>query len=288
MTRAIAHRRTLAAPVSIQGTGLFTDAPARCTIEPARAGTGILFAHNTAEIPASIAHLAASPIPAFASLPARHTCLALGNARVITCEHVLSALAGLGITDARITLGETGELPIGDGSARLFSDAITAVGLRTFAEQAEAFTITETITVRAGGATITAQPSDTPSYTYHFEPPEGSPLKPQSATWAGDPDEYRAGVAPARTFSTLAEANQAQALGLFTSFTPRDLLVLDDTTGKPIDNALRFGDEPARHKLLDLIGDLALVGRPLCAKITATRSGHALNHELARLILEAN
>lgn len=282
-----APRRTIAAPATIEGTGLFTGSPARCTIELALANTGIVFAHNNIEIPATIAHLAPSPIPAFASLPARHTCLAIGSARVVTCEHVLSALVGLGITDTRLTLGESGELPIGDGSAMPFIDAITAVGVRELTETLPPITLREPITVAAGNATITAEPSDAPSYTYHFEPPDGSPLARQSASWAGNAGDYLASVAPARTFSTLAEANQAQALGLFTSFTPRDLLVLDDTTGTPIDNELRFDDEPARHKLLDLIGDLALTGRPICARITATRSGHALNHELARRIIEA-
>ena len=287
MTPPPVQRRTLAAPVTLKGTGLFTGAPARCTIEPAKAGTGITFVHNNTTIPASIAHLSPSPIPAFASLPARHTCLAFENARVITCEHVLSALVGLGITDAGLILEGSGELPIGDGSAKPFTDAIKAVGVREYVDTAKPITLEETITVTSGSATITAEPSSTPSYTYHFEPPEGSPLAPQFASWNANASDYHVNVAPARTFSTHTEANQAQALGLFTSFTPRDLLVLDDTTGEPIDNELRFDNEPARHKLLDLIGDLALVGKPLCAKITATRSGHALNHELARQILEA-
>ena len=131
MTSPLAPRRTPAAPVTVEGTGLFTDSPARCTIEPAEAGAGIVFVHNSVEIPASIERLAPSPITAFAALPARHTCLALDTARVITCEHVLSALVGLGVTDARVTLGDSGELPIGDGSANLFADA-TAMGLGEF------------------------------------------------------------------------------------------------------------------------------------------------------------
>ncbi len=288
MTAPALQRRTLSRPVTIEGTGLFTDAPASCTLSPAAAGMGIAFRHQGSLIPARIAHLAPSPIPAFATLSARHTCLALGPARVTTCEHVLSALAGLGITDLVITLGDSGELPIGDGSAKLFTDAIASDDTHTLDEMIFPVTLQEPITVRSGKATITAEPADAASYTYHFEPPESSPLKPQSATWNGSPDDYRANVAPARTFSTRAEATQAKSLGLFTRFSPRDLLVLDDATGEPIDNQLRFDNEPARHKLLDLVGDIALVGRPLCARITATRSGHALNHELARQIVEAH
>ena len=286
MTAHEIQRRTLTRPITIEGLGLFTDAPASSTLTPAAAGSDICFRHKGTLVPAKIANLAPSPIPAFATLPARHTCLAQGPARVTTCEHILSALTGLGITDVTIELGDSGELPIGDGSAKPFTDAIASDDTHTLDDQVTPITVRKPVTVRSGSATITAEPADSASYTYHFEPPEGSPLKAQAATWNGNADDYLANVAPARTFSTLAEATQAKALGLFTCFTPRELLVLDDITGTPIDNRFRFDNEPARHKLLDLIGDLALVGRPIWARITATRSGHALNHELARRIVE--
>ncbi len=285
MTAHATQRRTLTGPVTIKGVGLFTDTPASCTLSPGAAGTGVVFRLNAINIPATIRHLIPSPIPAFARLPARHTCLGLNGANAITCEHLLSALAGLAITDVLVTLGDSGELPIGDGSAKPFTDALSNTTLIAAHAQSEPIVLSKPVSVRSGSATITAEPDDSPSYTYHFEPPAGSALSRQSATWHGNAEEYTASVAPARTFSMLAEATQAKALGLFASFTPRDLLVLDDTTGAPIDNTLRFDNEPARHKLLDLIGDLALAGRPICARITSTRGGHALNHELALKIL---
>lgn len=282
------NRRTPAAEVTLEGTGLFTGSPARCTIAPAALGTGIVFVHRGAEIPARIENLAPSPIPAFASLPARHTCLAKGAGRVLTCEHAMSALAGLSITDARITLGDSGELPIFDGSALPFAEALARVGVRTFEERVRPISPEAPVVVTSGGATIVAEPADELSFAYVFEPGPGSPLRAMAASWSLGGEDYAKAVAPARTFSTLAEAKQAQALGLFSSFSPRDLLVLDDQTGEPVENALRFTNEPARHKLLDLIGDLALAGAPVVARIVATRSGHALNHEMARALSQAH
>lgn len=277
------NRRTLQAPATITGLGLFTGEPAICTIHPAPAEAGVRFFHQHTHIPAAIKHLAPSPIPAFKDLPARHTCLALGPARAITTEHLMAALCAMGITDADVHLSESGELPIDDGSAKAFTDALSTAGLKDLEGQCPPITLDRPITVGQGTATITALPADTTTYTYHFKPSQDSPLKEQSATWSGGADEFIQGIAPARTFSFKLEAEAMQRLGLFKAFTPRDLLVLNES-GQPIDNTLRFENEPARHKLLDLIGDLALTGRPIRAAITATATGHAQNHQLAKLL----
>jgi UDP-3-O-acyl-N-acetylglucosamine deacetylase len=94
--------------------------------------------------------------------------------------------------------------------------------------------------------------------------------------------EYMRDVAPARTFSTLEEAQGARKMGLFGHLTPREMLVIGPSG--PVENTLRFENEPARHKLLDLIGDLSLCGRPINGRVIAERSGHALNHEAARVL----
>ena len=135
------------------------------------------------------------------------------------------------------------------------------------------------------GASITIEPSDTPSYTYTLDYGPDSPIAPATAHWAGDPDRFEHEIAPARTFCLEREAQAMRQLGLFEHLSPQDMLVFGPRG--PIDNTLRFPDEPARHKLLDLIGDLALAGRPIRAKITAVRSGHALNHAAARALLDA-
>lgn len=287
-------RRTLATPAAIEGVGLFTERPVRCTIRPAEHG-GIVFCRTDLAsrpmIPATIRELCRTPVhPAFAQIPPRHTALAAAPNRpetaVYTTEHLLGALVGAGVTDALVEL-DAPELPIGDGSAALFTDAITRAGITDLPHHTEPIVLTEPVAVADGAATITAEPlrhGGTPSYTYTLDYGPDAPIKPQTATWQGDPGDFLANIAPARTFSLAAEAAQMQALGLFRSFTPRDLLVIDDA-GNPIDNAWRFADEPARHKLLDLIGDLALTGRPIHARITAIRAGHALNHQMARALL---
>jgi UDP-3-O-acyl-N-acetylglucosamine deacetylase len=125
------------------------------------------------------------------------------------------------------------------------------------------------------------------SYTYELDYGPPTPgvfaLGQQRATWDGSATQYASEVAPARTYCLEQEAMVMRSMGLFAHLTPREMLVLG--TSGPIDNALRFDDEPARHKLLDLIGDLALIGAPLQADVVATRSGHALAHEAARAVL---
>lgn len=274
-------RRTLAAESRVAGRGLFTEAPAAAVFRPGR--DGIAFIVNGVRIPATIEHLSTTPvIPAFAAMPPRHTVLARSGARVITVEHALAALAGLGVTDAEIELEGGEELPIGDGSAGAFVEAMTSAGLRDTGEPIEPVRIARTIVVEDGrGGAITAEPDGGAAYIYDLDYGGAAALPRQSARWTGEAASFAAGVAPARTYSLRREAEQMRAVGLFASFTPRDLLVLDDD-GSPIDNALRYADEPARHKLLDLIGDLALVGAPVVGRIAASRSGHALTHELAR------
>lgn len=279
---------TIAREVTLRGTGLFTGTPAAVAIRPSRSGEGISFMLGERRLRADIRNLATRPlIPAFAAIPARHTCLESPLGTVATVEHILSALAGLGITDAVIAC-DTVEIPILDGSALPFAEAIMEAGIQEHGANSLAgapIAIDREIRVERNDASIVLSPRRSPgrSYTYILEYPP--PIGRQVATWDGQRDTYISQVAPARTFCLEQEAVAMRSLGLFTHLTPRDMLVLGPSG--PIDNTLRFPDEPARHKLLDLIGDLALVGRPLHADIVATRSGHALAHEAARRVLEA-
>lgn len=280
-------RRTPAAPVTLSGTGLFTAAHATVTIGPHdHAGdAGILLRTAGDTFAAAAANLSpAVPHPAFASIPPRCTTLAHADTPVFTVEHALSALAGLAITDALIDI-DGPELPILDGSAQPFADALRDAGVRTLDDTVEPVRVKHPVRVEHDGASVTIEPADTPSYSYELDFAGRAPIPGATATWDGTPETYLQRVAPARTFSTAAEAQQMQALGLFAGLTPRDMLVYADDG--PIDNAERFDHEPAYHKLLDLIGDLALVGAPLCARVTAVRSGHALHHRAALAILDA-
>lgn len=276
-------RATIARDVSLEGIGLFTGADARVSIRPASDGISFQTGDDP-PFPASVDHLAGRPVhPAFARLAPRHTNLAADEhgAVAATVEHVLSALVGMGVTDARVELRGP-EVPIFDGSALPFAEAIAEAGLDHGLDQGRPLTLDEPVRVADGDASVTIEPADHAHYAYTLDYGPGAPIPPATVAWSGHPDDYRRDVAPARTFSLVDEARQMRALGLFARFTPRDLLVIGPDG--PVDNALRFDDEPARHKLLDLIGDLALVARPLRARVTAVRSGHALHHRAARAI----
>jgi UDP-3-O-acyl-N-acetylglucosamine deacetylase len=291
-------RRTLVQPVELSGRGLFTGQSAALRIAPAESGSGIRFHcadRGGAEIPAFIEHVAPAP----QGMPPRNTTLRNGDASVMTVEHLLSALAGIGIADAAIEIRGP-EVPMFDGSSLKFVESILRVGFRTLPlAEASPLIVKYPLGVRAGEATITAQPRIRPGALYRYELEYGpsAPISTQQAEIEIIPFEetlpdgygsfrdYCTQIAPARTFCLAEEAKQMAAAGLFQHLTPRDMLVIG--AGGPIDNALRFANEPARHKLLDLIGDLALVGRPIEGEIIASRSGHALNHAMARALLEA-
>ncbi len=277
-----ATRRTLKAPATVSGLGLFSEAPCSVTIKPAE--QGIVFSRNGAASPATIEHLSSKPAhAAFESMPPRSTNLDLPDGSVIlTVEHLLSVLAGLGVSAAAIEI-QGPELPIGDGSAKALTAAILEAGLVNLEDQTASppgpsaeFTVGD-----PDGPSIKVTPASSPSFVYHLDYGPESPIPAQQAEWDGSPESYAREVAPARTYCLDYEAQAMHDAGLFKSFTPRDLLVIGENG--PIDNAYRFDNEPARHKLLDLIGDAALAGLPPApVRIEAFGSGHALNHELAR------
>jgi len=294
-TAARTARRTLSGAARIAGRGLFTGALAELTIR-ASESAGVVFRRvdvpGSPPIPALAAHVGSDP-----RLPGRNTILMLNPARatgpdnpgVLTVEHVMSALAGLGITDAMVEVAGP-EVPIDDGSAAALVNAIAAAGTRELGTPAEPIVVRERLVVRdaKGIGEIVAEPLNGTrselSYTLDYGAGgAGSGLARQTFAWTVDPVTYARDVAPARTFCLQREAEAMRAAGLFSWITPRDMLVLADD-GRPIDNELRFPDEPARHKLLDLLGDLSLAGAPFIGRIAATRSGHALNAEMARAL----
>lgn len=281
------NRVTVNAPVELTGVGLFSAAPATLTIAPADEAGGIVLTHDNARIPATVAHLSSRPVhPAFARMSPRCTCVGDEHATFFTIEHVMSALTGLGVTDALLALDAPqphSEIPIMDGSALEFARMIQAIGLRQIPGAVEPVTLRERIVVESGDASITIEPSDAPRYAYTIDYPN-DPIQTATVTWDGEPDAYFRDIAPARTFCVKREADLMRSAGLFTHLTTRDMLVIGEHG--PIDNDYRLPDECARHKLLDLIGDLALVGGPLIASVTAVRSGHSLAHQAARRIVE--
>ncbi|MEO1510864.1 MAG: UDP-3-O-acyl-N-acetylglucosamine deacetylase, partial [Planctomycetota bacterium] len=277
-------RKTVAAAVRVEGIGVFTGADTACEIHPAAAGQGLKIARYDDEaFPLTAEHLTTKPVhPLFGQIPPRHTSVARSpdESPIFTVEHLTAALVGLGITDATVRVRGP-ELPIGDGSAKLFVDPILARGIVELDAEMPFMRLAEPMRFEEGPASIVIEPSDRVHIEYRLD--YGDPRIPaQSAAWDGTPETFAREIAPARTFSLQEEAQQLQAAGLFTRFSARDLLVLGEDG--PIDNELRYPDEPARHKLLDLIGDLHLCGGCAYVNVTATKSGHALNQQAARAL----
>jgi len=279
-------RKTISTPATLSGKGLFTGQPCTVTMHPSDRGLTLTRTDIAAPVAVHCSALDADPIhSAFMRYKGRSTNLARGHGLAATVEHVLSALAGLGITDCHLEI-DAPELPILDGSAKPFTDALLEAGQRTLDGTLEPITLDDTINLKAhhGLGRITLEPREEPgwSVTYELDYGKGAYLDPQTAIWDGSPKAYADRIAPARTYSLEHEAAGFKAAGLFKDLTPADMLVI----GKdgPIDNAYRLDDEPACHKLLDAIGDISLAGKPIQANIICHRSGHELNHRAAQAL----
>lgn len=285
MPETAAMQHTLKAPATVAGMGLFTGHHSSITITPAAANAGIRFRRTdvpgTPEIPALVDYVVERPRRTTLQTPA-----ASGPATSIECvEHLLSALAGMGVDNALVEVAGP-EVPACDGSAQAFVEAIKAAGLLEQSAPRLPLVITEPVTVRDGEAMVAAFPSESgeTELMYVLDHGPSSPLPRQIHTFTLSPGVYVEQIAPARTFSLLSEAKAAWERGLFRHLTPKDMLVIGDQG--PIENAYRFEGEPVKHKLLDLLGDLSLAGRPILGRIVAVRSGHALNQRMARALLE--
>ena len=216
----------------------------------------------------------------------RRTALKLGEATVETCEHVLSAVAGWSIDNLIIEL-DAAEVPGVDGSALPFYEAIGNAGVREQAAERRWLVIEEPVTIVQDEAELVALPSHDPGLDLTYQLDYGQQSRVigrQLHQFRTHGDDYESEIAPSRTFSLEAEAKAAQAAGLFGHLSPEEALVIGED-GPIGGNAFRFPDEPVRHKLLDLLGDLVLTGSPVRGRVIARRSGHPLNHELARALV---
>jgi UDP-3-O-[3-hydroxymyristoyl] N-acetylglucosamine deacetylase/3-hydroxyacyl-[acyl-carrier-protein] dehydratase len=274
-------QKTIAREVSFAGPGLFTGEQATLTFAPAGPDTGVTFVREQGErvtsIPAAVENIAKRP---------RRTCLRNGSLYVETVEHCLAALSGLGIANATLRLsgGQAGEIPGGDGSSKPFVEVLSDAGLEEQDKPVEPLIIRKPVQVSIGDATLAALPgpADHLEIIYDFEAPP--PIGRQTISFHLGDDDFVTQLAPARTFVFENEALDLRSRGLGKHLSTKDLLVISESG--PIENSFRFPDECARHKVLDLIGDLYLVGRPIRGRLVAHKSGHELNHLLARKLLE--
>lgn len=285
--RVIGYRnqRTLAGTVSVSGVGFITGARVTARFLPAPPDTGRAF--RRVDLPSS--PLISAQADSVTDTK-RRTTLGQPQTGVTLVEHVLSALAGLRIDNCIVEL-DGPEPPGLDGSAEGFVDAITAAGSLIQPARRPIYALANSakpIMVRAPGATLALHaPIDANkelTISYRLDYGSGAPITPQTHTITLSPAAFAFELANCRTFLTEVEAAALRTQGIGRHLRPADLLVFG--ARGPIDNCVRFADEPARHKILDLIGDLALCGFDLAGHLVAYRSGHALNVELAGLLVE--
>ena len=263
------------------GVGYWSGRTNTVEFRPAAAGTGIVFVHRgrgDAVIPASITARVDAQ---------RRTNLSAGGASVEMVEHVLAALAALEIDNCRVYV-TSDEMPGCDGSSLMFTEALVAAGIT--AQDASTNPLIVTGFHRIGDASrwIEVRPPSSPGLTiqYELDFPECPPIGHQIHRLTVTPESFRTELASARTFIRDIEAEALTRRGVATHVQMTDLLVFDDTG--PIGNCLRYEDECVRHKILDLVGDLSLAGRPIHAEIAAYRSGHNLNADVTSAILAAD
>jgi len=276
-------QKTVAKAVSLSGVGLHTGQQSELTLTPAPVNTGIVFQVQTAEGVVEIPALVENTDRA--NEGTRQTRLVKDDVVIHTVEHVLSALAGLGITNCYLQL-IGGEPPITVcGSAVPYVELIREAGIEEQGLPALCYPITQPVSYRHGDALITAEPADrfllTCSIAY-ADPLIGM----QEATFEIRPEVFAAELAPARTFVLLEDVEALRARGLAQGGSLDNALVVDG--GKLMEGQqLRFSDEFVRHKILDLLGDLCLLGMPIQGHVTAHLGGHDANVAFTRLLAKS-
>jgi UDP-3-O-acyl N-acetylglucosamine deacetylase len=277
----VARRQcTLARPVAVTGFGYFSGRDVQVEFWPAPENSGITFVRHdigsAARIPASAALRIDMP---------RRTTLELGGIRVEMVEHVLAALAGLRVDNCEVWV-DAPEMPGCDGSSSSFVEAIDAGGIVEQRSPVRQIIVQQTVRVGGSAAWIEAQPSRSAGLSISFDLDYGPQTAIGRQTYAIDvtPDAFRRELAACRTFILDEVAQAMLAEGRGQRVTPRDLLIFGPHG--PIDNSLRFADECVRHKLLDVVGDLALTGCEIIGHVVAYRCGHQLHAELARRLLD--
>ena len=262
---------------SFEGKGLHTGTYAHMKVMPAAADTGIRFYRMDLESQPEVRAVAEN-----VSNTSRSTTISVGDAKVVTIEHIMSALTGLGVDNARIEL-DNQEVPILNGSAEPYVEAFKADGLEDQGVPRQYITLPLAIEVSdpKTGSWVKIEPAEAPSA--HISVDFNSPvLGIQQAHWDEQTD-YASEIAPCRTFCFYKEIEPMLKGGLIKGGDLSNALVVTDT-GYMDNPVLHFPDECGRHKLLDLLGDFRLAGGYMNARITAFKPGHPINTKAAKAI----
>jgi UDP-3-O-[3-hydroxymyristoyl] N-acetylglucosamine deacetylase / 3-hydroxyacyl-[acyl-carrier-protein] dehydratase len=274
------QQRTLARPAAeAVGVGLHTGEKVTVRVKPAPVNTGVVFVRTDvpgyARIPARAEYRAEIP---------RRTALAKDGAQVHTIEHLLSAAYGLGLDNLEVELDGL-EVPGLDGSAKGWLEVFEEAGVHEQDAKVEEIVISEPVGISHGGASLVALPYDGLRVSYTLDYP-GDTVPSMHFSCEINRERYTQDIASARTFVLRREAEALLAAGLGKGANTDNTVVIDDNGEYASD--LRLPHEPVRHKILDILGDLALLGAPLRAHVIAVKSGHELNVSLVSKILERN
>ena len=267
-------QHTLAGEVTRSGIGLHSGTSTQVTIRPAAAGEGRYFVRVDLPGAPVISAQIEAVNPTMLS-----TELVNGNAKVRTVEHLLASLAGLGVDNARIEI-DGAEVPLLDGSAHEWAVAIADVGLVSQSAQVTR-SILEPIWIYEGDAFVAAIPAPALRFSYGIDF-ELAAIGNQWHSWSPDRDSFLTEIAPARTFGLAHQIDQLRSSGLIKGGSLENALVCGDDGW--LNPPLRFSNEPVRHKLLDLVGDLSLLGAIPIAHFLAYKASHRLHTQLAQKI----
>jgi UDP-3-O-[3-hydroxymyristoyl] N-acetylglucosamine deacetylase len=266
--------QTIRSEIEFRGVGLHSGAEVSMRLVPAPAGSGIVFRRTDLdgfEIPATGRNVAKVSYA---------TSLMRGSVLISTTEHLLSALIGFGVDNVIVEVDNL-EIPILDGSALPYVEAFQSVGLKQQRRRREYLRILKEVEVREGGKFIGVYPGTGYGidYTIDFPQPIGS------ARFQGDLEsgDYARLIAPARTFGFKEDEPKLRDMGLIRGASEECVIIL--TTQGVQNGPLRFADEFVRHKVLDLIGDLALAGRRIQGRVVAERAGHAMHTALVQRLM---
>jgi UDP-3-O-[3-hydroxymyristoyl] N-acetylglucosamine deacetylase len=272
-----AQRKTISANVGITGIGLHSGIYTRLELRPAPAGSGITFVRSDLD------GLRIAALQASTTALDYATTVGKDDVSVGTVEHLLSSIMACGITDVDILI-DGPEVPIIDGSALPFMHLIDAAGVKPLGVTVPVLRITEPIEVVDGEKSIRIAPANhlVIKYCIDFE---HIAIGREAFEFDFHHDNFLRKIAPARTFGFLRDVEKLRAAGLARGGSVENCIVLDESG--VMNGPLRFHDEFVRHKILDLVGDLALIGRPIVGEITAHRAGHAMHSRFVEKILAA-
>jgi UDP-3-O-[3-hydroxymyristoyl] N-acetylglucosamine deacetylase/3-hydroxyacyl-[acyl-carrier-protein] dehydratase len=268
------NQKTIQEIAEFEGAGLFSGEEVKLRFIPATPGTGITFVRTDLSEDPKI-----RACPENASSKFRRTTVSDGDAQVETIEHLMASIGGLGIDNLEIEINGP-EVPAADGSAKPFVELLSNAGVVEQDSEREEFEINEPVTVREDGSSITVVPEDERmEVSYSLEYPHPI-IGSQHMTTEVNEERFSSDIAPARTFCLEEEVDNFLDKGLGKGASYDNTIVVGDNG--VVDNELRFDDEFVRHKILDFIGDISLLGTKLDAHYVAVRSGHEINIQLVK------